>query len=183
MEIVTIFANYLYAFKYDNEEADELERLFDCWHDVSFLKDFFERQESDLLDGFWGKFMSVEKAVSETREEAQEFTDWILESCENVKNGNKPDLDSLFKPLNNTDSYCVELLKTKAYGVKTKSWLRIYAVRVEPNVYIVTGGGIKLTATMNDREHLEEELNKLRKGVQYLKAQNIFDKEALTNND
>ena len=39
------------------------------------------------------------------------------------------------------------------------SWLRIYAIKLEPGCYIITGGAIKLTRTMQEREHTLNELN------------------------
>ena len=50
----------------------------------------------------------------------------------------------------------------KAYGQASPSWLRVYALRVDTNLFVITGGAIKLTETMNDRDHLKLELKKLR---------------------
>lgn len=33
------------------------------------------------------------------------------------------------------------------------SWLRLYAIKLEPGCYIITGGAIKLTRTMEERQH------------------------------
>jgi hypothetical protein len=41
------------------------------------------------------------------------------------------------------------------------SWLRMYAIKLEPGCYIITGGAIKLTRTMQEREHTLAELNKM----------------------
>ena len=41
------------------------------------------------------------------------------------------------------------------------SWLRIYTIKLEPGCYIITGGAIKLTRTMQEREHTLAELNKM----------------------
>jgi hypothetical protein len=41
--------------------------------------------------------------------------------------------------------------------------------------YIITGGAIKLTTTMQEREHTLEELHKLNKVRDYLLSQGIFD--------
>ena len=73
-------------------------------------------------------------------------------------------LDGLFHPLSLADNRAHELTREKARNWDRKqhpSWLRIYAIRIEPNVYIVTGGAIKLTATMQEREHTQKELDKL----------------------
>lgn len=48
------------------------------------------------------------------------------------------------------------------------SWLRIYAIKLEPGCYIITGGAIKLTRTMQEREHTLAELTKMEKVRSYL---------------
>lgn len=70
-------------------------------------------------------------------------------------------LDGLFHPLSLADNRAHELTREKARNwdrSQHPSWLRIYGIRIEPNVYIVTGGAIKLTATMQEREHTQKEL-------------------------
>ena len=57
----------------------------------------------------------------------------------------------------------------------------VYAIRIEPNVYIVTGGAIKLTATMQDREHTQMELDKLNACRNYLQQNGIFDKDSFVD--
>ncbi len=61
------------------------------------------------------------------------------------------------------------------------SWLRIYAIKLEPGVYIVTGGAIKLTATMQERQHTLDELKKMNLVRSYLLSENIFDAEGLAD--
>ena len=64
------------------------------------------------------------------------------------------------------------------------SWLRVYAIRLEPNVYVVTGGAIKLTRTMQEREHTMEQLEKLNRCKAYMRAYGVFDQDSfveLTN--
>ena len=86
-------------------------------------------------------------------------------------------LDELFRPLENTRLSEVLLGREKAKGQyhTHASWLRLYAIRLESGRYIITGGAIKLTATMQEREHTLEELHKLNKVRDYLLSQGIFD--------
>ena len=58
------------------------------------------------------------------------------------------------------------------------SWLRVYAIRLEKNVFVITGGAIKLTHTMQDRLHTQEELNKLNQCRQYLLDNGVFDSDS-----
>ena len=49
---------------------------------------------------------------------------------------------------------------------------------LEPNIYVVTGGAIKLTRTMQEREHTTIELEKLNRCKAYLQSQGVFDKDS-----
>ncbi len=55
------------------------------------------------------------------------------------------------------------------------SWLRIYAIKLEPGCYIVTGGAIKLTRTMQEREHTLQELKKMEQVRNYLINEGAID--------
>ena len=61
--------------------------------------------------------------------------------------------------------------------IKHPSWLRIYALKLSTGIYIVTGGAIKLTATMRERKHTLEELQKMEKVRQFLLNENIVDED------
>ena len=74
------------------------------------------------------------------------------------------------------------LAKKKAKGEYTNrhaSWLRIYAIKLTHGFYIITGGAIKLTRTMQERAHTLEELRKMEEVRNFLLANNIIDDLAL----
>ena len=74
------------------------------------------------------------------------------------------DLDKIFRPLENCRTSEMLLGKEKARLRNTPrhaSWLRIYAIKLEPGIYIITGGAIKLTRTMQEREHTLVELARM----------------------
>ena len=52
---------------------------------------------------------------------------------------------------------------------------------MEPGVYVVTGGAIKLTATMAERPHTLMELNRLEMVRNYFIDNNVFDKDGLND--
>ena len=58
------------------------------------------------------------------------------------------------------------------------SWLRVYAIRLEKNVFVITGGAIKLTRTMQERSHTQAELDKLNQCRQYLASNGVFDSDS-----
>jgi hypothetical protein len=87
-------------------------------------------------------------------------------------------LDVLFKHLENTRFSEMALGREKAKGdgkYRHPSWLRIYAIKIEPGVYLVTGGAIKLTATMAERSHTLAELAKMEQVRNYLLDNGVFD--------
>ena len=78
-----------------------------------------------------------------------------------MKVEDKEELNRLFKPLDDREdedtSYDLQKLKAKTYSL---SFLRIYGLRYG-NTIIITGGAIKLTKYMRDRDHTKLELQKL----------------------
>lgn len=172
MQFVRIIKGYdhLWAVKEPDKEYDELTALFEKWNDADFLLDFFMDNLEDLTKYF--HIEKVSQAIQDTFDDADELEELILEFPYTE------DLDSLFKPLDITDTRSTELTRQKARNWnrdRHASWLRVYAIRLEPNVYVVTGGTIKLTHLMQDREHTILELQKLNKCKAYLKANGVFD--------
>lgn len=92
------------------------------------------------------------------------------------------DLDMIFRPLDNNRTAEMLLGKEKARLRKNTnhhpSWLRIYALKLSSGIYIVTGGAIKLTARMQEREHTLKELHKMEKVRQFLFDENIVDEDS-----
>ncbi|MDE5902183.1 MAG: hypothetical protein K2O78_06180 [Muribaculaceae bacterium] len=171
--------DHLWAVKSPEKDTDELTLLFRKWNNGEFLFDFFMENLDDLKDFF--HIQRIEEAVTDTFEDAEALQELILDFpyTEN--------LDELFKPLDVTDNRTRELSREKARNWdrrKHASWLRIYAIRLEPNIYVVTGGAIKLTRTMQERKHTLEQLEKLNRCKAYLKANGVFDQDSfveLTN--
>ncbi len=165
--------DHLWAVKEPEKDADELTLLFREWNNGEFLFDFFMENFEDLKDFF--HIEQVNEAVEDTFEDAEALQELILEFpyTEN--------LDELFKPLDITDTRSWELSREKARNwnrSRHASWLRIYAIRLEPNVYVVTGGAIKLTRTMQEREHTRIQLEKLNRCKSFLKANGVFDQDS-----
>jgi hypothetical protein len=170
MEIVHIFGKNLFAIKYAGETKDEFSRLFELWQDAEYLEEFFETNKTDLENGFWGS-KSVEDAIFETFDYAQKFEHKLLELSGQNEEDQLSGLERIFKPLYNSQYQIATLNKSKA----RETWLRIYALRVDKNVYIVTGGAIKLTQKMQDRKHTSLELKKIESCRRYLLDNGIVD--------
>lgn len=162
----------IWAVRYNDQEDNELYKLFENWNDVSFLRSFFTEHKDDLSKNF--RILNVDVAIKDTLEDASELEAVILDFDENT------DLDSFFTPLRdgNPDYY---LERSKGKGEKRRghaSWLRIYALKIKENSYLITGGAIKLTHTMQEKEHTLKELSKLFSVRQSLwKEEGIVDGE------
>lgn len=147
--------------------------LFRKWNNAEYLLDFFMENFEDLKSYF--KISRIDQAVEDTIEDADALQELVLDFPYTEH------LDNLFKPLDITDNRMSELTREKARNWdidRHASWLRIYAIRLEPNVYVVTGGAIKLSRTMQEREHTAQELYKLNRCKSYLKANGIFDQDS-----
>jgi hypothetical protein len=168
MRIVSIFGVRLSAFHYDDEAFDEVRRLFKQWYDPEFLEDFFTKNLQDVQSGFFGP-ISIERAITATRAEAVR----LERELERLSKNEQESLDKIFQPL---DIYRDdEFHRSKAKGDRHKSWLRIYALKIDSNVYVVTGGAIKLTRLMQERAHTNRELQKFERCRDYLHEQGITD--------
>lgn len=175
-QIINIFAvveGALLAVQFDNAKHHEFARIFKEWTDVEFLEEFFETHKEDLQSGYHlskiGQ-ISIEDAVFQTIDEAEAFEKYILKVAEKGKENEDQTLqDLVFKPLHKNDT-TIKHQETKAYGVNSRSWLRIYAIRIASNCYVISGGAIKLTRSMNNREHTRKELAKLKVLTSYLKG-------------
>jgi hypothetical protein len=165
--IFTVVTGRLYSVRYEGEQTHELSRLFDLWNEIEFLKHFFLTNQDDL-EQFWGD-LRIEEAVGATMLDARCLENELLRLARIEGILDLENLSVLFKPLIKNPGRSSVLEKCKARGRKRDSWLRIYAVRLNVNEFIISGGAIKLTRTMNDRPHLLEELEKLEQVCRHLR--------------
>lgn len=180
MEIVCIFGGRneeegLYAVRYEKEGPDEFTRLFRLWDDLAYVREFCEIHYDDLQSSF-RRHLSLEECVQEIIDEAAQMEDQLHDHC------NANGLQELFKPLSNYEYVLYPLQKSKACIrsiVFRRPRIRIYAIRLAPNLFIITGGAIKLTATMQERPHLKEELSKLERVKTWLKENELDIPESL----
>lgn len=146
----------LWAVRYDGAADNALQILFEQWSDPEWLVDFFIKNLSDLNSYF--KITDINQAIYDTIDDNHEMQCLILDISPDAN------LDTLFLPLENSRTREMLLGKEKA-KIKNRprhsSWLRIYAIKLEPGCYIITGGAIKLTRTMQEREHTLNELQKM----------------------
>jgi hypothetical protein len=162
--------NTLWAVRYDGQDDNALQQIFSQWNDPEWLVEFFLKNMSDLESYF--KITDINKAIYDTLDDSMRMQCLILDISPNA------DLDRIFRPLQNSRTSEMLLSKEKA-RIKERaqhaSWLRIYAIKLEPGCYIITGGAIKLTRTMQERSHTLLELNKMEKVRNFLLSGGAID--------
>ena len=163
----------LWAVRYEGDEDNILDVLFSQWDDVTWLREFFKANLADLQSYF--EISDVDIAIDITAEDSDVLQRKILDISPDAN------LDELFRPLNNMQTSEMTLDKEKA-NPKTlthhRSWLRIYALKLEDGRYIITGGAIKLTRTMQEREHTLQELLRQEQVRNFLLNNQIIDTDS-----
>ena len=163
----------LWAVRYDDCLDNVLDSILGQWNDVVWLRNFFKANLEDLAAYF--KITDVNQAIYDTIDDSERLQCLIMDISPEA------DLDKLFRPLDNSRTSEMILGKEKARLRDTQkhaSWLRIYAIKLDPGIYVITGGAIKLTRTMQEREHTLVELARMEKVRRFMLDNNIMDKDS-----
>jgi len=165
MKIVRIFADRLFAFHYENEANNELRRLLLLWNDPSYLYGFVNQHIADAP-----KSQSVSELINLLIDNANEIDSLLIK----ITSDSKRKLEEFFKPLNNQEYHITELSKQKGRN----NYLRLYAIRIDENCFVITGGAIKFHYLNKDRPHTDIEMAKINKCRDYLKSNSIIDSDS-----
>ena len=178
MEIIAIYPPYIYSIQYDDVETSEFARLFQQWNDVDYITRFFDTYQDYLKSPVWHNISEPEDAARQVLQEAYDLEDLFDVLFDNTINGEENDFDSHFHYLEGKYKYEIERPPMKSYGTNRPSLLRIYAIKMGTNTYLITGGGIKLAETIQDspdlKNHVLRNIDRVR---QYLKANGITDSD------
>lgn len=166
MEITATFAENIYAVNYDQYEEDELTRHLNLWNDITYLKEFYDKNERYILNNSYLAVNTIREFINAVNYNAEMLDDAICEYSENNS------LFQLFIVLQEKEDLKEVLSLRKA----KQNFLRLYGVKLE-NIYIITGGAIKLTQKMQEHENTEKELIKLKAFKKYLQKQDVFNEE------
>ena len=189
MKIVRIFGpreskeegEGLWSLEYEGNKLSEFEKLLDLWDDPEYMYQFCLEHLADVRKKF-GYAINPEAAADELMDEAEELLAFLVRMAKRQHFDDV--LQHVFRPLNNFETNITVLQLSKA-SAKTKERrepkLRVYAVRMGENSYLVTGGAIKLTDRMEDREHTKNELARLKLVRDWLRREGIYYPEDLTN--
>jgi hypothetical protein len=172
MVIIDIFAEKLYAVKYADDTSDAYNKCIESWTDVEYVREFVKKHQSDI------KGKDVNEIVNNIIEDAEDIDDLLYELSQSTDEN----IDEFFAPLRNSE-YKVELLSRQKGRIHRKSDTRIYGIKIESNCYVITGGAIKFTHFIDEREHTKQELKNINKVRDYLKDNQVIDKDTLQDLD
>lgn len=180
MKLVRIFVaedseNGLWSISKEGLVHNEFESFFERMNDIVWLREFFSLNVDDLNSGFF-KELKIDDAVMKTMDEAEEMENALYDFTQQGFRGHGARLQSIFKPLNNFE-YVISLYQKSKARVRN-GWLRLYAIRLDWNCFVITGGAIKLTSNMK-RDHLQDELKKLEQTKAFLRQHEIHYPEDL----
>ncbi len=167
MKIVNIFAHRLFAFHYNGEADNEYDRLLDLWNDAEYIYEFLKNNKADIP-----KNSTIVQVAEFIIEDALELDETLIEI---TQSGDKT-LSYFFKPLHNQE-YHVKIL---SFQKGRQYYLRMYAIKIDDDTFVITGGAIKLPLQhlMEERKHTKEELRKLKNAKNYLKENGVFDEDS-----
>ncbi len=185
MKIISKFAEDLYSITFTEDElisfgvestdeeiisygdVNEFDKFFQLYTDPLYVSSFVDEHEVLFLDEFWSKFTlrDIKKGVLLS---AEKFIS-LIERTQKAKK-----LDSLFSPLHKGEDRS-EFTQVHAYsqGINDISFLRLFAIKIDKNTYLVTGGCVKTAQNLQGSEKMRTELNKLNAVEAYLIAKGI----------
>lgn len=167
MRIVSIFADKLFSFHYEDQEENEYDRLIERWTDVNYLFEFGKMNVENY---------NINRYVKSRLEDAEQ----IINLIEDISNDSNAKLEMFFRPLSNSEytSKTLSLQKGKTSHWYRKNDLRFYAIKIDENCFVITGGAIKLSQVMQENEYTQAELVKLKRCRAYLKENGVYDNES-----
>lgn len=169
MKIISIFADQIYAFQYDGNEDDELQRNLNLWNDIEYLKDFFEKNKSLIIGNKHLNTDEIRDFINQVNDNAQELDEKIEGSFDNSN------MHEFFVVLS-TKQPLIEIYS----NVKAKqNFLRLYGIKIADNTFIITGGAIKITQKMQEHPDTELELEKFAAAKLFLEENEITNDEQL----
>ena len=138
---------------------------------------FFQSHPEFTENTFWGFLGNdPEKAAARVLKDANLLEKRLEDLAENSDNGELPDLDDFFKPLNGKYGYDIGFIPVKGYGMLESTFLRLYAIMFESNIYLIVYGGIKLNDKIQNSPGLQENVfRKIDQVKQFLVDENILD--------
>lgn len=167
MKIVDIFAQQLCSVAYKKKGADEYDiceydRLLDLWTDVSYLYQYAKTNN----------IIEINKFVKARLRDAEKIENFLNELIEE-----KISLDAYFHQLDNQETG-YKLLSLRKGKTSNQDGLRFYAIKIDDDCFLITGGAIKMSLKNRDHKDTREEMKKIDKVKFFLKENGVIDYES-----
>lgn len=205
MELVKIYPPSLFAIRYDGDHLHIYRLIYSKLTDEKYLTYFFEtfgqKISNYLVNAYGFPRDEIEEYIAEVNDRMIDIDEEIQTICIEILEGKRPDFGTTFVPHSSQDQrdmpegggtsrrYGVNYLPVKCWGADKPSLVRIYALELSLDCYIIIYGGIKIDLNTKDcpvfdrdgkESTLEVELEKRVRMVSRFLAQNgIIDKEGL----
>lgn len=151
----------LYAVQYDNEEFDEFERLMDMWSNTKYVQQYFISNEQYLKTAYYNG-IEIGEATFKVLSEQDELERLVYKYAESGFDGHES-LQMLFLPLIKESTVPInQSTKGKVESRNFPRFLRLYAIRIDKNTFIISGGAIKITKFMDEHFDTKAELEKIK---------------------
>lgn len=183
---VEVLEDAVWSMQFSEGEDDILTQLLNRWQDPEFIHAFiYENKNLIETNSFW-KNCSFQEVMLSAINEAKNLEHYLIQLYRNSENGVSPNLEEKFFLLDKEILPGEAITRRKMYGKLRKSFppsvLRLYALRLDsegdtPPIFIITGGGIKLTEDMRQTPGLKKELDRLRSVRTWLQQNGIETKE------
>ena len=160
MKITRIFENQLYSFHYDEYNEIEYERNLNQWSNTAYLYEF--AKENNIQD-----IVAFVDEIYYNLEELEDLINEIAESSGQFKR--------LFITLEHSETNKTISLRK---GKINHNRLRLYAIKLIDELFIITGGAIKMSQRMLDYPGTAKEHSKLSAARQYLDINDIHNEDA-----
>jgi hypothetical protein len=160
MKFACIFENQLYSFHYDEYNENEYDRNINLWSNTAYLFEF--AKENNIQD-----IVAFVDEIYDNLEELEDLINEIAESSGQFKR--------LFIPLEHSETNKTISLRK---GKINHNRLRLYAIKIIDELFIITGGAIKMSQRMLDHPGTAGELVKLSVARQYLDINDIHNEDA-----
>ena len=194
MELKEIYPDVIWSVQYTGDEKNIFAIRMYQWRDAEYLENFIFRHKRFIENNpFWDNH-SVQDIIVSAKREAKNLLKYINRLYTNTLHGLHPDFSDKFYILERPPYTEEKEARRKLYGRAEddngyndfiSSVFRFYAIKVnsekedESPAYIITGGGIKLTAKMLNMKELNQEYNKMLSVQDWLSKQGIKTKESL----
>lgn len=174
----------LYAMVFDPGDpvkVNELMKNFSLWTDSEYLTEFFKEKKDLLKNEFWSKNetdadgnpLTIAEAVKRTQFGAKDLFSHLVRVAKGEISS--PKLNDLFIDLYDEKDDLLKFDKAKVYGTIRPYWLRIYGIKINDSLFVITGGGIKLVEKMSQCDLLKKELDKFDVAIKFLEHDKDID--------